>query len=189
YGQDTILNFALFYLMIGPSGAALSVDRLIQRYARTWRVLRTRSSPRKGGTLLTEDDALDLGRPAPSIAANLALRLLQVHLCIVYLASGLSKLQGTSWWNGTAIWGTMANPEFSPVHWGIYRDVLVYLCKNRYLWELVMNTAGVVTLVFEIGFAFMVWNRWLRWPMLISALGLHLGIAFFMSLYTFSMIM
>src|SRR5439155_18566055 len=98
YGQDTILNFALFYLMIGPSGAALSVDRLIERYAKTWRVLRARSSPRKGSTLRPEDDTLELGPPAPSISANLALRLLQVHICIVYLASGLSKLQGPSWW-------------------------------------------------------------------------------------------
>ena len=87
FGQDTILNFVLMYLMIGPSGAALSVDRLIQRYVRSWRVLRARASSRKSAGLRAEEDTLELGRPAPSISANLALRLLQVHICIVYLAS------------------------------------------------------------------------------------------------------
>src|SRR5436305_14433842 len=40
FGQDTILNLVLIYLMIGPSGAALSVDSLIRRYLFTRRALR-----------------------------------------------------------------------------------------------------------------------------------------------------
>ena len=52
-----------------------------------------------------------------------------------------------------------------------------------------MNGAALATLVFEVGFAFLVWNRWLRWTMVVSALFLHIGIAFFMSLHLFSLIM
>ena len=39
FGLDTMMNLLLIYLMIGPSGAAFSVDRLIIRYWRTWRAL------------------------------------------------------------------------------------------------------------------------------------------------------
>src|SRR5438309_6295933 len=76
FGMDTIMNVVVLYLMIGPSGAALSVDRLIVRY---W--ARRRHLP--------EPEFL---RPPPSVSANLALRLLQIHVCIIYAASGLSKL-------------------------------------------------------------------------------------------------
>src|SRR5262249_15197811 len=60
-GADTMMNILLVYLMIGPSGAALSVDRLLARW---WRG--------RGG-------AADL--PAPSVSANVAIRLLQIHVC------------------------------------------------------------------------------------------------------------
>ena len=33
----------------------------------------------------------------PSVAANLAIRLIQVHMCIIYLFSGIGKLQGEHW--------------------------------------------------------------------------------------------
>jgi hypothetical protein len=185
FGVDTIMNLVLIYLMIGPSGAALSVDRLIQRYAKAWGLLRARGSARK----VQAADALASERPAPSISANLALRLLQVHVCFVYMASGLSKLQGNAWWQGTSTWATMANYEFSPVHFAPYAAYLRYLCQHRWLWEVVMQGGVLFTLVFEIAFAFAVWNRWLRWPMILGAVLLHTGIAIFMGLTTFSLMM
>jgi hypothetical protein len=193
FGMDTILSFATLYLMIGPSGAALSVDRLIARYARAWRALRARGSSRKA--TLANNDALkraegaELDPPQPRVTANLALRLLQVHICIVYFASGTAKLMGVSWWNGTAIWGTMINPEFSPVHNGMYMSALRWLCQHRALWELFMSGGVLFTLFFEISFAYLIWNRWTRVPMMIGAVMLHTGIAFFMGLTTFSLIM
>src|SRR5262249_16274124 len=104
FGMDTITNIAVLYLMIGPSGAALSVDRLLPRYWATRRAFRE---------LLPVPE---FPPPQPSVSANVALRLLQVHLCIIYAASGLSKLQGSAWWSGVAVWGTMANWEFSPMN-------------------------------------------------------------------------
>jgi hypothetical protein len=142
--------------------------------------------------------------PAPSVSANLALRLLQVHICIVYLASGLSKLQGPAWWDGTAVWKTMANFEFSPMRYQLYMNTLYFLVNHRWLWELVMSGTAIFTLVFEIGFGvFMllayvlayflgsqnVWSRQIRWVMISAAVLLHLGIAFFMGLVCFSLMM
>ena len=54
-------------------------------------------------------------QPVKSVSANFALRLLQIHVCIIYAAAGLSKLPGAKWWDGTAIWYTIANFEFAPM--------------------------------------------------------------------------
>ena len=96
FGQDTMMNILLLYLMIGPSGAALSLDRLLLRW---WARRRGVEAP---------------SEPAPLVSANFCIRLIQVHLCFIYLASGLSKLLGTTWWSGIATWLTMANYSFAP---------------------------------------------------------------------------
>ncbi|MFM8435933.1 MAG: hypothetical protein ACKOBP_11450, partial [Planctomycetia bacterium] len=64
------------------------------------------------GGVLSLDAALGRGDPRPSVRANIALRLLQVHLCVVYLFSGCGKLLGASWWEGTALWGAIANEQY-----------------------------------------------------------------------------
>jgi hypothetical protein len=177
FGLDTMMNIVLLYLIIGQSGRALSVDRLILRYVRTRRALeagRTR--------------ALDLA-PQPRVSANLAIRLIQVNLCCIYLVSGLSKLAGPSWWQFNAVWLTMANPEFSPLYFPPFYAFLSWLCSHRLLWEIAMSGASLFTLFTEISFAFLVWlPRW-RFFIVIMALVMHTGIAIFMGLNTFSMMM
>jgi hypothetical protein len=177
FGMDTIMNVVVLYLMIGPSGAALSVDRLIARYWATYRALRNHLPVPK------------LLRPAPQVSANVALRLLQIHVCIIYVASGLSKLQGPAWWSGVAVWGTMVNYEFSPMRLQIYTWFLQLISEYRWLWELVTTGGSYFTLIFEIGFPFLVWIPSLRWTMVLAAVLLHTGIALCMGLVTFSLMM
>jgi hypothetical protein len=177
FGQDTMMNILMIYLMIGPSGAALSVDRLIARLWASWRGFQG------NGCAPTSLN------PVPSVSANLAIRLLQVHLCIIYLAAGLSKLKGNPWWDGTALWGTLANYEFSPMHWPIFLGLLDFLAKNRFLWEIFMTGGVFFTLFVEIGFPFLIWVRRVRWVMLGMAAMMHTGIAVLMGLNAFSLFM
>jgi hypothetical protein len=114
FGMDTMMVILLTYTMLGPSGSALSLDRRIARWwsqakpdvVRWWYRLWHKPEP----------SAADIApapyaeQPLPSISANLAIRMLQVHVCFIYMAAGLSKLLGPSWWDGTAVWGTLANP-------------------------------------------------------------------------------
>src|SRR5262249_21782239 len=102
---------------------------------------------------------------------------------------GLSKLQGPSWWNGNALWGTMANYSFAPMNWPAYLEFLRFLSRHRMLWELVMTGGTYFTLVLEIGFAFLVWRKSIRWLMVIGAVLLHTGIGLIMGLATFSLCM
>src|SRR5262245_49629513 len=89
FGLDQINAMLTLYLAIGPSGAALSFDR--------WRALRRGLAPDH--------------RPEPSAGANLALRLINVHMCVIYFFAATSKLQGEAWWNGEAMWRAFANYE------------------------------------------------------------------------------
>jgi Vitamin K-dependent gamma-carboxylase len=177
FGMDTMMNILLIYLMIGPSGAALSVDRLLSRLWVTYRARR---------------DHLPVPAwtpPVPRVSANVALRLVQIHLCIIYMTSGLSKLQGNVWWNGTAVWATMAIYEYCPMQIGAYGALLKFLCAHRWLWETFMTGGVAFTLFTEIGFPFLAWNRKLRWFMITMAVFLHTGIAMVMGLRTFSLLM
>jgi hypothetical protein len=196
FGVDTMMTILLLYLTIGPSGAALSLDRLLARWwarARGRVIARWRSlwgSRGQAAAAPPEPEPPSVPElPRPSVSANLAIRLLQVHVCIIYLIAGLSKLQGAAWWNGTAIWGTLANFEFAPMQYEIYNTMLRTLCRNRMLWEVFMTVGGLFTLAFEIGYAFLVWSPKTRWLILSGAVILHGFIGLFMGLKTFSLMM
>lgn len=166
FGMDTILLFILFYLMFAPTGAALSVDRLFAR----WRALK------KAGKT---DIPLD---PIPSWGANAALRMIQIHMGIVYLCSALSKLQGPAWWSGYATWISLNTEEFAlfPMDW---------LGRDDMLWQWVCGIGTLATIVFELIFIFLVWLRGWRPLMILGAVLLHLGIGVTMGLFGFGVVM
>jgi hypothetical protein len=173
FGMDTMTNVALFYLMIAPCGAALSLDRWLQ-------VRRERR--RLGRNYVPQP-------PESSVSATFATRLLQINFCIIYFAAGTSKLLGTSWWNGTAPNGFLLNYSFAPFDVLAYVRFLKELVKHRWLWEL-FGTVGVIgTLCLELGFPFLVWNRNTRWLMVCGAVLFHTMIALLMGLVTFSLMM
>jgi hypothetical protein len=178
FGMDTMLALVLLYLMLSPCGAALSVDRLIARYRVALSCLaRHRPVP-------------PLLRPAPRVSANFALRLLQIHFCIIYLASGTSKLQGPAWHNGSALWQTITNYEFAGPPPEMVTNGLRFLSEHRWLWELAMNAGAYFTLALEIGLPILIWfPRW-RGPLICAAAALHTGIALMMGgLGVFSVLM
>ena len=172
FGMDAMIAILLLYMMIGNGGAALSLDRWLEV-----RRLRREQGP-------SADLALK-----PSWSANLAVRLFQIHFCTIYLVSGLSKLQGAGWWNGTAIWWCLANPNFAPMRIGLYHQFLVFLCQQRWLWEIYLSGSVAFTLFTEIGFAFLVWNKKWRPIMVGCSVLLHIGIGLIMGLVVFSLCM
>ena len=192
FGVDTMTNILLLYLAIGPSGAALSLDRLVARW---WSKARPDVLSRWFRFWGKEVSPAEIAaghyspRPEPSVTANVAVRLLQVHVCIIYLMAGLSKLQGAAWWNGQAIWGTIANYEFAPMQFQVYNDLLRQLCRNQLVFETVLTTGCHFTLAFEIGYTFLIWRPSLRWVFLGAAVVLHGFIGMFMGLKTFSLVM
>ena len=105
------------------------------------------------------------GVPSPSISANIALRLIQLHLCLIYGMAGLAKLQGQGWWNGLAIWGTLASGEFR---------LLNFTWMAAFPW--ILNALTHLSLALEIGYPALIWVRPLRPLLLACIVMLHLGI-------------
>ena len=46
-----------------------------------------------------------------STAATISLRLMQVHLSMLYGLMGISKLMTESWWNGLGVWWLLTCTE------------------------------------------------------------------------------
>ena len=149
YGADNFGNIFLFYLIWIPSGAALSMDRLANR------------------------------APAgPTTAARLALRVIQLHLCMVYLAGGLMKGSGGQWWDGDAIWRSLMLPEYRQYDF-------CWLADHPWFARL----SGWMVVAVETGYSIFIWPRRTRRPWILATVAMHLGIALFMGLGIFGAIM
>ena len=155
FGLDMINCLLAMYLMLGPCGARYSLDRI-------WRL-------RRGGPV----------EVAPSVTANLAIRLLQVHMCIIYLFSGLGKLQGQSWWSGEAAWISSANLEYQ------YLIDMTRLANHPWLINLMTHTIAF----WELTYCALVWPRLTRPWVLLLAVFVHGGIALAYGMPTFGLVM
>lgn len=154
FGFDDVLGMLLVAVAVGPAGAALSIDR--------W---------------LAPD--ISAGRSSvPSVRANLAIRLIQVHLCVIYLFSGCGKLLGASWWEGAALWGAAANVQYRTLD-------LTWLAGH----PLLVNALTLGTLWWEVSYAAVVWPRLTRRLTLAMAVPVHLGIGLAMGMMEFGLAM
>lgn len=150
FGLDKTNCMLALYLMLGPSGARYSLDRL-------WKL-------RRG----------DRADPPPSASANIAIRLIQLHLCVVYFFSGSAKLEGNSWKLGTAVWWTAANYEYQSID-------ITWLAG----WPMLTALLTHVTVFWELSYCFLVWNRFTRPIVLWLAVAIHGGIALCVGMITF----
>ena len=148
YGVDQLANTFLFYLLVFPSG-------------RAWTLAAGPASPRR-------EETIPVG----------CLRVMQLHLSVIYLAAGLDKAMGRQWWNGEAIWQTVSQPIFSTFD-------LSWLARPSWIPTL----AGWSTLLVEIGYVFFIWPRSTRKVWGVATIGLHLGIGLVMGLVFFSSMM
>jgi len=156
FGLDKINCMLAMYLMLGPSGACYSVDRW-------WKARRTVGPPPP---------------VEPSIGANVGLRMIQLHMCVIYLFSGLCKLQGYSWWDGSAMWMSLANYEYQSLD-------LTWLAPYRRVMELATH----LVVFWEVFYIALVWqSRW-RPIVLFGAILVHGGIAISMGMITFGLAM
>jgi lysylphosphatidylglycerol synthetase-like protein (DUF2156 family) len=148
YGVDQISNTFLFYLVVFPAGRAWTFAP------------RSRDCPR--------EETIPVA----------FLRVVQIHLCVIYLAAGVEKALGRQWWNGEAIWRAVTQPAFRTFD-------LTWLSTHPFIPML----AGWATLLVEIGYVFFIWPRRTRTLWCIATIGLHLGLAVFMGLVFFSSVM
>jgi len=156
FGLDKINCMLALYLILGPSGACFSVDRWLRR--------------RRLGA--------DTPPVAPSVGANVAIRMMQLHMCVIYLFGALGKLQGVHWWDGQAMWMSAANLEYQSLD-------LTWLAAYPRLSAFVTH----VTVFWELFYCTLIWPRLTRPIMLALAVAVHGGIALALGMITFGLAM
>jgi len=155
FGFDDTLGLVLLPLLVGPAGRRLSVDAAL------------------GWTGQGRD-----GAGGGSVRANVALRLIQLSLCVVYFFSGCGKLFGASWWEGTALWGAVANDQ--------YRTLDLRGLAGH---PLVVNALTLATVFWEVAYPAFVWPRLTRRLAIAMAVFVHLGIGLAMGMMEFGLAM
>jgi predicted DCC family thiol-disulfide oxidoreductase YuxK len=164
YGFDQVLSTLTLYLaMTGASGQAVSLDRFLRRWRQARANARMLKPAGATGRRVMPDEP---GHPCATVSANLTMRLIQLHLVVIYGMAGLAKLQGPSWWNGTAIWKTMATGEF------VALDFTALAA-----WPMVVNLITHASLTLELLYPVLVWVKIVRPLMLAGMVAMHLGIA------------
>lgn len=128
---EHLLLLALLYLCIAPCGRLLSLDAFLKK--------------RNPTELLAEER---------SVRSNICLRLIQLHVAMILLYSGLTKLSGIVWWNGEAVWWILVQPESALVDFSSLGGSL--------LGELTMNAWTYCIVIVELLAATFIWFRLAR---------------------------
>lgn len=99
--------------------------------------------------------------------------VLQLHLSIAYFYGGLAKILDPGWRDGNSVWKAMVSVEND--YYLIPPEIFIVI--------------GVGTVSLEMLYPVLVYFKKTRPLALFGAISMHIGIAIFMNLYAFSMIM
>ena len=149
YGVDNFMTIGLFYLMLSP---------LPDRYALDWQLRKS--------------------QPEASPFLGFWRRVLQLHLCVIYFFSGLTKCLGSGWWDGSNVWRSLIRPPFNVID----PELLVR-------WKYLFPAGGIFICLLEITYPFFIWNDKTRKIWLVCICAMHAGIGFMMGMYLFALIM
>jgi len=140
YGVDNFTSIGLFYLMLSPLPDHLALDS------------RWRKWPPKNAQL-----------------ESFWQRVLQLHLCVIYFFSGLTKLLGSGWWNGESLWRALTRPPFDIVP----SEMLI---RGKYLFI----PLGLGICLLETSYPIFIWPRRTRLIWLVGVIAMHGAIAVLM---------
>jgi hypothetical protein len=168
-GADYLLGILAFYLMIG--------NVLLGQWSRRPSILERVLGPADAFLFRRW---LPGGRNGsaevvPSYAANVAVRLLQVHFALILVVSGLHKLQMGDWWSGVAFWYPL-HPVFETTAATLREEIAL---RTTYLF--VISLAAYAVLVWQIGFALFAWRQ--HWWRVVLLGGAALGWLGLVALY------
>jgi hypothetical protein len=145
---DAVVRIEALFLALSPCGAALSLDQR-RRTGSFW---------------------------SAQTLPNWPIRLIQVQMSIIYVASVQTKLSGQTWLDGTAVSYALRLKDMQRV------AVPDWLTTNASL----MNAATWGTVLVELALGVLVWNKRCRPWVLAAGVLLHLGIDFNIEIGIFS---
>ncbi|MFJ3513284.1 MULTISPECIES: HTTM domain-containing protein [unclassified Streptomyces] len=158
-GGDNATVIVLLFLVFADCGARFSLD----------------ASVRRGKQVMPDTESMRYR--IGSLLHHTALLAVVLQVCTIYLVSGMYKVQGERWQNGTALYYILRVGEFGwPGVNHIFYEHATLVVAMTY-----------ATVFFQIAFSFLLLKRSLRPLAVTGGILMHLGIAVFMSgLLTFS---
>lgn len=150
YGVETFMHVSLFYLLFSPCSEYLSLDAQAGR----------------------------AGQQKINSQARFMIRVIQLHLCIVYFNAGIAKMLGVDWWQGEAVWYVFGNTNYSQFNLQFLAN-LPFIPKTLSWWTLLIESAFPIFIFVKLSRKF-----WI-----INIILLHIGIGLIMGLYMFGLIM
>ena len=115
--------------------------------------------------------------PAKLLSQKYGIRGLQLYLIFTYFSAGLHKAIMPAWYNGEMFFMAISDPNYAlfkfptDLHYSIYAVI------------------GILTLIIEMGYSIFLLFRWFRSFLILSIIGMHLAICFFMSLVPFGFLL
>jgi uncharacterized membrane protein YphA (DoxX/SURF4 family) len=106
--------------------------------------------------------------PAPTVPI-LAMRMIQLQLCLMYLSSGWQKFGSGTWERGSALFYALSSGNY------MRSEALVAPLLNTEVGHKITEFLTHFTVYWEIGFTFMVLWRPTRWFALVAGVAMHVG--------------
>jgi len=155
HGGDTFLRLAGFFLMFAPTGAALSLDRLL----RIWR----------GKTRSVTEQAAPIEPQRPW-----AQRMIQIQLSLLYFAAFCHKVKSPAWLNGTALYYVyhLDSLRRFPVPAWLLRPTM-------------LRWGGWSAIALEFALGVLIWVKDLRYILLAIGLLFHLWLEYSLNIALF----
>lgn len=109
---------------------------------------------------------------------DLSVLAIKIHVCLIYFISGITKANSKVWFNGVATYYTLSLERFSGS------------TLNKYIAQsgLFITVSTYTTLLWELFFPVLVWNKKLKYPMLVVGFMIHIGIYFLMMIHDFEIL-
>lgn len=113
------------------------------------------------------------------ISSKLFSYAIMIQVCIIYLFSGIHKLHGETWINGTALYYILNSDDFSPSHFNqLFTQSLI-----------LVKVATWFTIFFQLTFPFLIWYKPFKKIYIILGIILHISIFIMMKIDNFSFVM
>ncbi|MFN7905444.1 MAG: HTTM domain-containing protein [Pseudobdellovibrionaceae bacterium] len=160
FGADVISSLFLFYFILIKSNDQFSVLTYLKDKLNWTRGLQI------------------LPNEIDQMLSSAGVRLLQIQVIVIYTYTGFEKLRGNSWWNGTALWTVLSNPQ-----------MVIWDLKWTYHFPMIIGIMTFSAILFEVFFGAAMIHPRLRSFWLLAGFAFHLMIGISMDLLPFSFVM
>jgi hypothetical protein len=114
-----------------------------------------------------------------TLVHNAAMFLISAQVALVYFWASFYKISGSTWRDGSALFYILSSDRYT-------LPVVANLLLSH---PVILSALAYGTVLFQMAFAILMWNRRIKLPLVMLMLVLHIGIAVVLGLVMFSLIM